>query len=157
MNNPLTIPLDDYDRELLKHLATVINAVDPVPSSLDDRVLFELSLAELDAELAVLVDQESVALRSVSSATSETVTFAASALNLMVHFSEDDDAAVRIDAWVTEGGAQVALLSHCAEHWETSTANGRLTWRNVDRGKVRFLVKPCDPAARPVITPELDV
>ncbi len=155
MTSPHPAPLDDCDRDILKRLATMITVADPMPANLTDRVLFEISLARLNAELAVM-EEETVPLRSTASSFAETVTFTSSALRLMVHFSEDDDA-LRIDAWVTEGGARVALISQITQHWETPTANGRLTWRNVEHGKVRFLMKTNDPDARLVITPELAV
>ena len=148
--------MDALDAELLEGIAALYDAVDPPPSSLDGDVLFALSLEALDAEIATLTEEGMPALRSAETEATNTVTFTSSALQLMVRTSEEEDGSLRIDGWVTGGGIEVAVLAGATALWSTSDAHGRLLWRAVARGPLRFLLRPADPGDRPIMTPMIE-
>ena len=64
---------------------------------------------------------------------------------------------VRIDGWVTGGGLTVRLYTDATVHTAVADATGRLVWPEVRHGRVRFLVEPDRPGARPVVTPPIEV
>ena len=148
--------MDEQDAAVLDSIAHLYDALDPPPASLDEGVLVALTLAELDAELATLLDDAAPALRSPDARTTETVTFTSSAVQLMVNASADGARTLRIDAWVTGGGIEVALYLGTEPRWAVSDANGRLAWRKVPRGRIRFLIQPMDPESKPVLTPVVE-
>lgn len=151
-------PLDAADTALLAALADLYDAVDPPPPTLDDDVLFAVTLAALDAEAATLLQAGEPALRAATdTGTTDTVTFTSSSLQLMIRPSEEDDGSRRIDAWVTGGGIDVALVCAAGTRWQTSDAHGRLVWRSVPRGPASFLLRPPEPGARPVKTPIIEL
>ncbi|NHB84377.1 hypothetical protein G7085_06505 [Tessaracoccus sp. HDW20] len=99
-------------------------------------MLTAVSVALMEAELAVLVDG---GLEVVRSEPATTITFTASSLSLMITLTEVERR-VRIDGWVTGGGIAVQLLTG-AEVLETvSDATGRLVWTSVPHGPVRFRI-----------------
>ncbi|MEE1620956.1 hypothetical protein ACQ3I4_08500 [Zafaria sp. Z1313] len=149
-------PLDAVDAALLQDIARLYDAADPPPASLDDDVVFAVSLAAVDAEIATLLDGAHLALRAGEASPTDTVTFTSSALQLMLRTAEDDAGALRIDGWVTGGGIDVALISGTTAHWTTSDAHGRLVWRDVPRGPLRFLLHPAEPGGKPVMTPVIE-
>lgn len=153
---PYEEPLDEHDESVLESIAQLYDALDPPPASLDDGVLVALMLAGLDAELATLLDEDALALRSAEAEATETVTFTSSAIQLMIRASEDGSGTLRIDGWVTGGEIEVTLyLGHLA-HKQVSDANGRLVWREVPRGRIRFLIQPRDPESKPVLSPVVE-
>lgn len=151
--------LDGLDAAILASVADHYDAVDPPPPSLDDDVVFAVSLAALDAEVATLLEANDAALRSAEASPTDTVTFTSSALQLMVRTSDDehdDGGGLRIDGWITGGGLEVALFAGTTPHWATSDAHGRLVWRAIPRGPVRFLLHPAAPGGKPVLTPVIE-
>ena len=156
MSNATDSALENLDAGLMDSIAALYDVVDPPPPSLDDDVIFALSLGVLDAEIATLTEEVMPAMRSGEAEATNTVTFTSSALQLMIRTVEEDDGTLRIDGWVTGGGIDVAVLSGANARWSTSDAHGRLLWRNVTRGALRFLLRPADPADRPVMTPVIE-
>ncbi|GAA5228263.1 hypothetical protein [Paeniglutamicibacter antarcticus] len=156
MNNSHEQPPDELDADLLEGIAEIYDAIDPPPSSLDGEVLFALSHAALDAELATLLEAQMPALRSTDASPTDSITFTSSALQLMVRTAPDEDGGLRVDGWVTGGGLQVALYAGSIAHWATSDAHGRLLWRAIPHGRIRFLLQPADPQAKAVLTPVIE-
>ncbi|MCW4464574.1 hypothetical protein OK351_03510 [Glutamicibacter sp. MNS18] len=149
-------PMDEQDAAVLDSIAHLYDSLDPPPASLNAGVLVALTWAELDAELATLLDDEARVLRSPETEVVESVTFTSSAMQLMVNASTDGAGTLRIDAWVTGGGVEVALYLGAESRWAVSDANGRLAWRKVPRGRIRFLIQPMDPESKPVLTPVVE-
>lgn len=154
--NDALAPLDSSDRDLLTAVAAAANRHDPPPRGLVDRVLFALSLELMSAEIAAFEAADLVPARGIDPATTDTVTFTASSLSLML-VTTDIDGGVRIDGWVTGGG--VTVEAHCANavFSEVSDATGRVSWPLLPHGSVRFLIHPTRQDQRPVITPAIEV
>lgn len=147
-------PMDEQDAEILAGIAGLFDAIDPPDPQLADEIVFALSLAALDAELATLQEASELSVRAHSS--TDTVTFSSSAVQLMVSTSEDGDDCLRVDGWVTGGGVTVELVRGVSSTPAVSDAHGRLVWRDVPRGPVRFLIHPSAQGARPVLTPVIE-
>lgn len=156
MNSSPEQPPEQLDAELLEGIAEVYDAIDPPPRSLDGEVLFALSHAALDAELATLLQARMPALRSADASPTDSITFTSSALQLMVRTTPEADGGLRVDGWVTGGGIDVALYVGSTPHWATSDVHGRLLWRAIPHGRIRFLLQPADPEAKAVLTPVIE-
>lgn len=156
MNESPDPPMDALDELLLGKLADLFDIVDPMPSALADDVLFALSLAALDAELATLEDASMLQLRTSAASPSDTVTFTSSALQLMVSATPDEDG-LRIDGWITGGGLRVELIAGTTSRTAMSDFNGRLVWHGVPHGAIRFLMHPADGEDRAVLTPVIEL
>ncbi|RMB59616.1 hypothetical protein [Tessaracoccus antarcticus] len=156
MNASLDPPMDGLDEMILGQLACLFDAVDPPPAGLADDVLFTLSLAALDAELATLADASALQLRTSAASPSDTVTFTSSALQLMVSATPDGDG-LRIDGWITGGGLRVELIAGTTSWSATSDVNGRLVWHGVPHGAIRFLMHRDDEGSRTVLTPLIEL
>ena len=150
------MPLDDSDELLLAAIAAAQADQDPVPAGLLERVRFALSVELMNAELAALQTASPAGARGVDPAVTDTLTFTASGLSLMVVLSEADGG-VRVDGWVTGGGVRVEARSADAVDVQVSDATGRLTWAEVPHGPLRFLIHPPRPGQRPVVTPAIEV
>jgi outer membrane protein TolC len=114
-------PLDTLDEQVLLTVRNMHARLDPVPSGLTDRIKFELTLAALHAEIAELqrVSLAGVRADDTAYAPTQSVTFTSSRLSLMVTLTPDRSSGaatshsgpmVRIDGWVTAGGATVELF-----------------------------------------------
>lgn len=156
MNDDARAPLTDDDLALLADIGRAQDELDPLPPGLVERIEFAISLELLNAELATLTDAELLTVRSEEAVVTDTVTFTASSISLMIVLSPDQDA-VRIDGWVTGGGITVTLHAGADSHPAVSDATGRLVWSGVPHGPVRFLVAPARPGGRPVVTPMIEV
>lgn len=155
-------PLDDLDRLVLVRMREVYTTLDPPPQGLAERVKFALTLAALEAEVAQLQQLSTAAVRSDPGyAVTDTVTFTASAVSLMVTITADesprDARTARVDGWVTGGGIDVELCTGTERRRSTSDANGRLAWERVPRGRARFLIHPTSEGAKPVVTPTIEI
>lgn len=145
--------MDAFDMGVLASIAELMDEIDPPPADLDENVLVALAVASLDAELATL-QQPEVALRG--SVPVESITFSSSTLQLMIQATVDEDG-LRVDGWVTGGGIVVEL--HVGGHTlsTVSDVHGRLVWRAVPSGPMRFVLRPDDPDAKPVVTPVIEL
>lgn len=150
-------PLDATDLLVLSELAAALAVADPVPAHLVDDIEFEVSLADMGAELASLIDAP-VTVRGPSP--TESVTFTASSVSLMIMLdrtSSDSRGLVDVDGWVTGGGVTVTLMQASDRRPVISDANGRVAWTEVARGPVRFLIEPLTRGGQPVITPTIEL
>lgn len=148
--------MDSVDDEILSQLGMMFDALDPPPEGLADDVLFGLSVAALDAELATLAQESALSLRTSSARSTDTVTFTSSALQLMVSVTPDGET-LRVDGWITGGGLEVELLAGPSSHLAVSDVHGRLLWLSIPQGPIRFLMHPADGDARPVLTPVMEL
>ena len=150
-------PLDDVDAEILARLAETFDRLDPVPPQLTADIKAALTWAALDAELAELSDLEP-SLRSDRVGEAEPIdslAFTSSQLSFMVRISGEPESR-RIDGWVTGGGVLVELQVGGRVLAAESDVHGRVEWTGVPTGPIRFLIHP-PGAARPVITPQIDM
>ncbi|GAB3580774.1 hypothetical protein [Calidifontibacter terrae] len=152
-------PVDARDVATLGALAGLYGRLDPVPAGIVDRIEFALTVQSMEAEVAELVQAEALAVRGDDhTRTTESVTFASGRVSLMVTTTASGDG-VRIDGWVTGGGARVDVT--CADRVLSATAdrNGRFVVDDVPHGSVMFVIRldPDDPEETPVVTPRIEV
>lgn len=153
-------PLDDYDFDLMAELRAIVEAGDPPPSGLADRVKFELSWAALEAEVAQLQVSELVGVRSEEVyASTDTITFTSSSVSLMIRVSQESAQAEtrRVDGWLTESGVHVDLLVDGRTFVTKSDENGRLVWEGIPTGMAKFFIHLDTAVGQPVITPAVQV
>ena len=152
-------PLDDLDRIILDTVAEVFRAADPVPAGLTEDIKFALTVQALHAEVAELqrVGAESALARSEYTQT-QTLTFSAEALSVMVTMSPIDADEVRVDGWVTghDSSVRVELRAGARTVSAEVDDDGRFTLDPAPRGLVRFEFLP-EGDVRPVITPTVEI
>lgn len=155
-------PLDEVDHQILRHLRLVHEELDPAPVDLAERMKFALSWAALEAEVAQLQELSDAEVRTEAAyGTTDTLTFTADALSLMVTVTHEggprEGGMVRVDGWLTDGARLVELSVGTARYPATADPNGRLVWEGVPRGRAQFLIHPLVEGARPVVTPTVDL
>lgn len=152
-------PLDELDTRILKDLAEIFGGADPVPAGLVDDVKFALTVAALHAEVAELqrLGAESALARTEYTKT-QTLTFSAASLSVMVTMSPVSDTAVRIDGWVTGHDSVVTVEVRGPAGTTTAVcdSDGRFVLEEVPRGLVHFVFLAAGEA-RPVITPAVEM
>lgn len=148
-------PMDDIDVAILDALQQTLTLADPVPPGLVAEIEFRLSLAAMNAEIALLSD-EPVGVRAPTAESADSVTFTSSTMTLMVVIGRDDGQ-LRIDAWVSGGGITVELIQGSDRTPAVSDVNGRVSWFPVQSGLARFLISPITAGGRPVITPAIEL
>jgi hypothetical protein len=154
-----TEPLDELDARILAGIADILGSADPVPAGLADDVKFALTVQALHAEVAELqrVGAETALARSEYTRT-QTMTFSAEALSVMVTLSPIDADEVRVDGWVTghESPVRVELRAEARTIAAEVDDDGRFTIDPAPRGLVRFVFLP-EGDVRPVITPTVEI
>lgn len=162
-----TDAIDERDLTTLRSVHDLFSRADPLPAGLTDRLKFAISVHALHAEVAELVDSALLATRggepqAASEPTpTESVTFTAASVSIMVTSSptEDDETRVKIDGWVTKGGAEVDAVTSEGTATVVADDHGRFVIDRVPRGAVHFVIRtnPGDGGARPVITPTVEL
>ncbi|MEO7068922.1 MAG: hypothetical protein ABI131_00355 [Nostocoides sp.] len=159
--NAHTNPIDSRDEQILAEVRDVYSRLDPVPVGLSDRVKYALTVRALHAELAELVDEASRAVRSDAPAAAvESLTFSSGTVSLMVSWAAVGDGnQIRLDGWVTRGGAEVDVVVAGRTTSVTTDAHGRFVVDPLPHGRFHFVVRanPLAPSERPIITPEVDL
>jgi hypothetical protein len=148
-------PMDDIDLAILDALHRTLILADPIPPHLVSDIEFTLSLAAMNAELALLA-AEPLGVRAPTAESADAVTFTSSTMTLMVVIGRDDGQ-LRIDAWVSGGGITVELIQGAERTAQVSDVNGRVSWFPVQPGLARFLIAPIASGGRPVITPAIEL
>jgi hypothetical protein len=152
-------PLDDVDIALLQQLRTTLEAADPMPPDLDERVQLALTVQALHAEIAELqrMPAELAGVRSHDYTRVDTVTFTSESMSAVVTISRVDNHTVRIDGWLDGDLTEVELR----ERQRTSTApidaDGRFAFAAVERGLVQFVFRFTEGRTNAVITPSMEV
>lgn len=153
--------MDSEDDVVLKRIAALHSALDPVPDDLVDRLQFALSLDALNAELAELqqLPMAELASRGSEPRDVQSLTFTSDSLTTMVTISPSGTDTVRIDGWIAPGaGALVALRQVNASLDTEADADGRFVFDSVPHGMTRFVVRSPDADDGPhVITPAVEL
>ena len=158
-----TDAIDAQDVATLGQVRDLFAHADPVPGDLTERIKFELTVQALHAEVAELMDSSLLATRGstqMEPTPTDSVTFTANAVSLMVTANESDtEGRVRVDGWVTVPGAAVEAVTSSGQHRVISDANGRFVLDDLPHGPIHFVIRtaPADEAARPVITPTIQI
>jgi hypothetical protein len=146
------------DSALLAALRRMWERQDPVPGDLADRVLFALSLENLEVEVMQLREELMAGARGEERA--RTVTFTSASLSVMITISAAAD--VRLDGWITSGGGlRVDLLAEGQDRSTTADDDGRFVFDGIASGLAQLVFQPTAGAqtklARPVVTPAIQV
>ena len=156
-------PIDAADLELLGALAAAVNRRDPVPEGLADRMIFGLTLAEMEAELAELIELHSaddlVGARSDGVDQMRSVTFSSENLTVMITISVVDAQTLRLDGWsAPPSPISIEIRVGDAELHGESDEDGRFVFEQVPHGLARLVFR--GPAGgtdrrRSVVTPTI--
>jgi hypothetical protein len=151
-------PLDETDLALLIEVAATLEAVDPVPDDLVERVSFSLALDEVYAEVAAItrVPDDVLAVRSDPAAgmRTETLTFSAERLTAMVTVSRAGPDEVRLDGWIAPArAARVVLRMQEGSQEVHADASGRFVLEGVPEGFAQLTIHPDDDPDGTVVTP----
>lgn len=155
--------LDDTDEHILSDLRRMWDTTDPMPADLADRARFAMTVASLEAEVARIVQESTLeGVRSVGARSTyeraSTVTFTSGSLSAMIDLENADDGMVRVNGWVSETAVEVELRERQGSRTSPVDATGRFGFGAVERGLVHFVFRRTDdPAARPVITPTIEL
>ncbi len=118
-------PLDASDAGLLRDVALMYAAVDPMPTDLVERVRFALALDEVFEEVAEMtrVPTDALAVRSEVAGTvrSDTLTFSSERLTAMVTLSRVGGGRVRIDGWISPLGRRRVDVRMQGNHRQVDT------------------------------------
>lgn len=152
-------PLDADDDRVLALVRMHLDAVDPVPHDLADRVKFAMTVASLEAEVAHLTqDSPALAVRTTEYDRATTVTFESGSLSIMVTLDEGERSATTLRGWVTAPGAEVELRERSRSSVTVADDDGRFVFEGVERGTVNLVIRLHDePGSRPVITPGIEI
>lgn len=153
--------MDEGDLEILGSLVDIYDRLDPMPEMLPDVVLFGLQIADLDAEMARLVDSElslsgAAGTRSVEHA--KRVTFSSDNLTVMISVQTQTDQSLRLDGWAAPGAhLRAELRTDSGSSTVSCDDTGRFVFESVPPGSVQLVLHPTgesDPAVLlPVVTP----
>jgi hypothetical protein len=152
--------IDAEDREILSRLAGLVDAADPVPPGLIDRIGLALTIEALHAEIAELhlVGEPALAVRAEeTSIEAGTITFTTDVLTVMISV-HPEGAHVRVDGWAAPAGELTVELHQSGDVTTThSDEDGRFSFAEVEHGPARLVLRrPSDPAV-PVVTPQIEL
>lgn len=160
--NPADRPLDATDVALLTELAGLYTAADPVPQGLIERLTFTLALDEMYAEVAEMtrVAPALSGVRSEAGVRTETMTFSAESLTVMVTVSRTAPGRVRLDGWVAPAAPLPVRLRTQGGRLETvADEGGRFSFADLETGFVQlaFGAGNGDEAGQVVVTPSFEL
>lgn len=152
-------PFDELDRDILTALRATLDAADPPPPDLDDRVQFALTVQALRAEIAELehLPSEMAGVRSIDYTRVHTVTFTSESMSVVVTITHLDNEASRIDGWVDGAAVEAELRERHRTETVAVDDEGRFAFPRVERGLVQFVFRPSSDADAPVITPAMEI
>jgi hypothetical protein len=153
-------PLDDEDARVLSHVASLYDALDPVPDGLVERIQFGITLDALHAEIAELQRSgDLVGVRADDVTEAQTITFTSSTITTMITVTPTSADRVRIDGWITPG-ADVTIELRMPDEVRTTTADvdGRFVLEDLPRGYAQFVIRPpASSGQAPVVTPSIEI
>jgi hypothetical protein len=131
----------------------MLDAVDPPPGDLVERVQFAIALESLDVEVARWERMD--ALSGVRGSDQGTITFTVSDLTVMINLTKIGRHH-RIDGWLVPAG-EYAVEVRVAEHGSSQTTadeGGRFVLDEVPRGTTQLLIHVgSESSRRTVVTP----
>jgi hypothetical protein len=133
-------PIDDLDIAILRDIADVFTAIDPVPPGLVERVRFALALEDIDAEVSRMREELSVAARGEEQ--SRTITFDSESLTIMITVSSATGTTVRLDGWLAPPGEhRVELRTTKGQLSTDADERGCFVLKQVPRGLAQLVVR----------------
>ena len=160
--HPADRPIDGSDVALLTELARLYETADPVPDGLIERLSFTLALDELYAEVAAMtrVAPDLAGVRSETGVRTETMTFSAECLTVMVTVSRTGPDRVRLDGWVAPAAPLPVRLRMQAARLETvADVGGRFSFADLPTGFVQlaFGAGHAEETGQVVVTPSFEL
>lgn len=150
------VSLPEHDAELLDVVRQVLDAADPMPSDLVERVRFAIDLEDVDVEVSRLVEMPVLA-GARSDEFARLVTFQSDSLTIMVTLEQGTDGTTRIDGWLTPAACRRIEVRCTSGPLSTeSDDTGRFSLAAVPAGNVRLVVHDSGSTLR-VITPTIQV
>lgn len=148
---------EDFAAAVLPQVRDMWSRLDPVPAGLTEDIKYALTVRLLEAEVAELTRMPLVAARGEAGELTRSISFTGSRYSLMATVSEEGEG-LRIDCWVTIGGAEIELHAGSDVHSATADEFGRAVFQDVPPGPVHFIVWPdATRSGRPIITPAVDL
>lgn len=159
-------PMGEKDMTNLVAVRELYDQIDPMPMGLIERTRFAVTLEYMDAEVAKLVEVESLAgVRSAlglgTTEEARTIIFESKTVTVMVSVSPVGEGAVRIDGWLTpEEPYRVEVRTPDAQFQAVADAEGRFSVAELPRGVFRMVIRPPKVASESssapvVITPSV--
>jgi hypothetical protein len=151
--------IDEADDRILAAVAGLYATLDPVPSSLVERVQFGITLDALHAEIAELQRSGDLAgVRSDGVTDTQSVTFTSASVTTMVTITVSSAERARIDGWVAPGaGATIQMRTKTGVLEAVADDDGRFVFDDVPRGMAQFVVRqPATSSLPQVITPSIE-
>ncbi len=156
--------IDASDEEILRRLDALVDAYDPVPEGLVDRIGIALTVEALQAEVARLhlVGDLAASVRSdEASIEAGTITFTTDVLTVMISVHHEDGPSgdeVRVDGWAAPAGELTVELHQFGDVLvTTSDEDGRFSFADVERGPARLVLRrPSEPSV-PIVTPQVEL
>jgi hypothetical protein len=157
MGEPIDPGPDDLDTAILSRLRGLYRRLDPPPPDLNQRVLVAMAVANLDAELASLQEDQLVDSGARATERVRRMSFDAPSITIMVTVTDLTDGGVRLDGWLapparsrielrlSESTRRPALIA-------TADEAGRFAFPTVPRGPMWLVVTA---AQATVVTPSV--
>lgn len=156
-------PLDAADATLLHELAELFDAVDPVPAGLADRLRFSLALDEVYAEVAAMtrVSADAAGVRSEQAdVRTQTMSFSAESLTIMVTVTHTGPDRVRLDGWVAPAAPLPVRVRMVEGRFHTLADDaGRFVFTDLPDGFVQLMFGAGggDDGGQVVVTPSFEL
>lgn len=152
--------IDASDEEILRRLDALVNAYDPMPDGLVERIGIALTVEALQAEVArlhLVGDLASSVRADEASIEADTITFTTDVLTVMISVHHNAGQA-RVDGWAAPAGRLTVELHQFGDVQVTqSDEDGRFSFEDVERGPARLVLRrPSDPTV-PIVTPQVEL
>ena len=152
--------IDASDEEILRRLDGLVDAYDPVPEGLTDRISIALTVEALQAEVARLhlVGELAGSVRAdESSIEADTITFTTDVLTVMISVHHEAGQ-VRVDGWAAPGGTLAVELHQFGDMLvTTSDEDGRFSFADLERGPARLVLRRPSAPTVPIVTPQVEL
>ena len=150
--------LDELDKAILAQLRHELESRDPVPEGLASRAQFAMTVQELEAEVARIVDLEAAGgqVRSTDYSLTTSMSFASDELSVMLTVERSSATTATLRGWL-DAPAEIEVRERSRTHTVDADAEGRFSVEGVERGLVQLLIRPTEQGSRPVITPAFEV
>lgn len=134
------------DTALYARLRGAWEAIDPVPADLADRMVAAVAVEDLSREYALLtlVETDLAAVRSDTDTL--TLQFSDGTTTVLLHVTQTESGAHRVDGWVDAEALAVRLVQDGAEYAAELGEHGRFAFDGVPAGVSRMKLAVRDEA-----------
>lgn len=149
-------PMDELDTAILSGVNDLWSTVDPMPTTLLDRIRFAVELENVDLEVMRLTEMSEPALVR-GDEQSRLITFDSESLTIMVSIRSNPDGTIRVDGWLTPAGCHpIELRATSGDQATVSDQDGRFVLDTIPPGLAQLVVRP-DGTTRTVTTPAISL